>query len=758
MDGRQQGSKRTSLLDDHARVTAPETDVSPAVRMPTAAVRPFSIEEDSTLTDPSAGRTVRIGGKKVGATTLLSKTVDYMKSLQRTDGYWWFALEANETIGAEFIYLMHYLGEVNGEIQSGICQRILDVQRADGSWALYHDGPGDLSTTVECYFALKLGGLKEDDEAMAQAREFIHSRGGAENCRVFTRIHLAMFGLVPWTSCPAMPAEFIFLPKWFYVSIYSFSSWARATIVPLLIFMCERTVKRLPDNFSIEEIFREPKDSRDFTFKAKGGIFSIENFFIKLDRLLHFYERHHLKLLRRKATRRCKEWIWERVKKTEDIYPPMAYCALAHKACGYDNDAPQIRKPFNALKMFQQRYATADVPALPDEIRDDGRARPSELRDIGINVKADVVGGKTKKRVARHVIHQQCCISPIWDTPWMIEALLEAGVPNDDPALLRSGRWLLAKQITEVKGDWAVRNPAAKPGGWAFEFENDYYPDVDDTIEVLTVLSRLAIPWREKEEAIKTGIDWLISMQNNDGGWGAFDRNQTRELVNRIPFSDHKACLDPSSPDIAGRAVEFLIKRNFSPSHPTIKKAIRYINRTQEDFGAWFARWGINYIYGTWCVLEALCALGIRANDERVKKAVAWLKSVQRHDGGFSEVPDTYDPNKAFEPYDVSVPSQTAWALMGLSAGGAVHSKEAARAALWLIENMNGNGAWDERHYTGTGFPLHFYIRYHGYRHFFPLLALARYFRAGGTCDMHGSDEIKNVGLTVDVNFGTIKL
>jgi squalene-hopene/tetraprenyl-beta-curcumene cyclase len=732
-------------------------DVSPAVRTPTAAVRPFSIEEDSTLTDPSAGRIVRVGGRKVGATTLLSKTVEYMKSLQRTDGYWWFALEANETIGAEFIYLMHYLGEVDEEIQGGICQRILDVQRADGSWALYYDGPGDLSTAVECYFALKLGGLDTNDERMVKAREFIHSRGGAENSRVFTRIHLAMFGIVPWTSCPAMPAEFIFLPKWFYVSIYSFSSWARVTIVPLLIFMCERTVQRLPDNFSIEEIFRNPRDSRDFRFKAKRGFFSIENFFIQLDRLLHFYERHHLKSLRRKATRRCKEWIWERVKSTEDIYPPMAYCALAHKACGYENDSPQIRKPFNALKMFQQRYTTEDVPALPDEIRDDGRARPSELRDMGINVKAEATT-REKKKAAREAIHQQCCISPIWDTPWMIEALLEAGVPNDDPALLRSGRWLIAKQITEVKGDWAVRNPAAKPGGWAFEFENDYYPDVDDAIEVLTVLARLGIPWREKEKAIKTGIEWLLSMQNDDGGWGAFDRNQTRELVNRIPFSDHKACLDPSSPDIAGRAVEFLIKRNFSPSHPAIKKAIRYINRTQEGFGAWFARWGINYIYGTWCVLEALGAMGLRANDERARKGVAWLKSVQRIDGGFSEVPDTYDPKKAFDSYDVSVPSQTAWALMGLTAGGAVHSKEAARAALWLIENMNADGAWDERHYTGTGFPLHFYIRYHGYRHFFPLLALARYFRAGGTCDMHGSDEIKKVGLTVDVNLGKIKL
>jgi len=751
MNGRDDGFRQTTLLYD-VKGIEPKSDET-TEKVPVSAVRPFSAESDSQLIDPSAGRIVRVGGIKVAASSLLTRSIDYMKSLQRSDGYWWFALEANETIGAEFIYLMHYLGEVDRDIQKGICRRILDVQRADGSWALYHEGHGDLSTTVECYFALKLGGLKEDDERMTRARDFILSAGGAEKSRVFTRIHLAMFGLVPWTACPAMPAEFIFLPKWFYVSIYSFSSWARATIVPLLIFMCERKVKELPPNFTIDEIFSGPPDGRSYSFKTDRGTFSIENFFICLDRFLHFYERHHLKSLREKAIKRCSEWIWERVKRTEDIYPPLAYCALAHKALGRDNDSPEIRKPFNALKMFQQRYSTDDVPALPDEVKDNAIARPSELRDAGIEIKV-VQPVPKAKRQARDAIHQQCCISPIWDTPWMLEALLEAGVPPDDPALVKAGRWLIKKQIRDVKGDWAVRNPDSAPGGWAFEFENDYYPDVDDTIQVLNVLCRISIPWREKEDAIRLGIDWLISMQNDDGGFGAFDRNQTRKLVNRIPFSDHKACLDPSSPDIAARVVEFLVKRNYSTSHPTVKKALRYLTRTQEGFGGWFARWGVNYIYGTWCVLTAFSAMGLRQSDPRVAKAVEWLKSVQRRDGGFSEVADTYDPKKPFDTYDVSVPSQTAWALMGLVAGGATHSCEAARAALWLIENRNEGGGWDERHYTGTGFPLHFYIRYHGYRHYFPLLALARYFRAGGTCDTAGGDSIRKIGLTVDVHMG----
>ena len=741
------------------------------LRAPFSAIRHFSRDEDSELIDPSAGRIVHIPGKKVGATSLLSKTIDHMKSLQRQDGYWWFALEANETIGAEFIFLMHYIDDMDAEIQAGIAQRILDVQREDGSWALYYDGPGDLSTCVECYFALKLAGISEADPRLVQAREFILNAGGAEKSRVFTRIHLAMFGLMPWSAAPAMPAEFIFLPKWFYVSIYSFSSWARVTIVPLLIFMCQRKVKSLGDNISIDEIFLESEENRNYSFKSDKGFFSPENFFIILDRFLKFYEGHHLKWLRKKAIKRCSEWIWERVQRTEDIYPPLAYCTFAHKSLGYDNDSPQIRKPFNALKMFQQRYATEDVPALPDEIKDDGVARPSELREAGIDPRIqsgspaanhesrlpanDSVAGSTSH--GRYAIHQQCCISPIWDTPWMIEALLDAGVPPSDPALLKSGSWLLKKQITDCRGDWAVKNPKGQPGGWAFEFENDYYPDVDDTIQVLAVLCRLSTPWREKETAIKAGIDWVLSMQNRDGGWGAFDKNQNRELVNRIPFSDHKACLDPSSPDIAARAVEFFIRRNFSPSHPAIKKAMKYIWRTQEGFGGWFARWGVNYIYGTWCVLQALCAMGLRAGDERVTKSVDWLKSIQRSDGGFSEVPDTYDPKKLFDTYGVSIPSQTAWALMGLVAGGATHSREAASAALWLVENRNADGAWDERHYTGTGFPLHFYIRYHGYRHFFPLMALARYFKAGGTCDLAGGDAIRNMGLTVDVNMGTVK-
>ncbi len=710
---------------------------------------------------PGVPGTIPLSAELPSLTGALRKSVAFMRTLQRTDGYWWFALEANESIGAEFIFLMHYLGDVDAEIQAGICRRILDVQRIDGTWSLYFDGPPDLSTTVECYLALKMAGFSADHPALRIAREYIIMNGGIEKTRVFTKIHLAMFGIVPWKAAPAMPAEFVLLPKWFPFTIYSFSSWARATIVPLLVFMSHKKVCELPAYARIDELFVTPAENRKYSVTHDKGLISWESFFIILDKCLKLYERFPLKALRKYSIKKCSEWIWEHVSKTEDIYPALAYGALAYKAMGYENDTPQIRRSFGALKMFQQRYASLDVPALPDEIRDDGRSRPSAMRDLGIDPRVPACHCEERSDAAiplsqgdcfdlrsrndtqdstnpesrvpspgSSAIHQQCCISPVWDTPWMVTAMLESGVASNDPALLHAGRWLLRKQITECRGDWAVRNPKGKPGGWSFEFENDYFPDVDDTIQVLSVLSRLAIPWKEKANAFQLGLDWLLSMQNDDGGWGAFDRNQTQLLVNRIPFSDHGACLDPSSPDITGRMIEFLVSRNFSPSHPAVRRALDYIWRTQEGFGGWYARWGVNYIYGTWCVLTALGAAGL-ANDPRATKAAEWLASVQRTDGGYSESPETYKTRK-FTALDESIPSQTAWALMGLVAAGLADSQAASMAARWLIKRQNGDGAWDERHYTGTGFPNHFYIRYHGYRHFFPLLALARYSKSTG--------------------------
>ncbi|MBT3181353.1 MAG: squalene--hopene cyclase [Deltaproteobacteria bacterium] len=651
----------------------------------------------------------------------LQKTISLFMSHQRSDGYWWYALEANETIGAEFIFLMYYLGMVDEEILEGIKNRILDVQRSNGTWAIYHDGPPELSTTIECYWALQIAGISPDAENMVKARQYILEHGGIEKARVFTKIHLAMFGIVPWSACPEMPSCFINFPSWFKFNIYEFSSWARASIVPLLIFMSLKNTTKAPKNIMLEELFCHPPDHRFYSYPSDHDLISWESFFIYSDKALKILDKIPLKPLRKLSINKCAKWTWDHVAKTEDIYPALAYCAFAFKAMGYSNDTPQIKKPFEALKMFQQRYATMDIPALPDEVKDDTKTVPSKLREVGVD--------PFVKRSEGHKIHQQCCISPLWDTPWMIMALLEAGVPNDDPALLRAGRWLIGKQIRETRGDWSIKNRKAKPGGWAFEFENDYFPDVDDTIEILSVIDRLAIPEDEKKESMQLGIDWLLSMQNDDGGWGAFDKNQKQKLVNRIPFSDHKACLDPSTPDITGRMIEYLSTQGYDRNHPVIKRALQFIWQTQEKFGGWFGRWGVNYLYGTWNVIMGLGALGFDPSDDRISRALNWLESVQRSDGGWSESPVTYDTAK-FSTYGVSIPSQTAWALMGLVAGGRIKGKAARRGAEYLLNARNESGGWDEMHHTGTGFQGHFYIRYHGYRHYFPLLALGRYFQA----------------------------
>ena len=650
----------------------------------------------------------------------LAPSVDLLLSHQRPDGYWWYTLEANETIGAEFIFLMHYLNEVDEDEQRCIANRIFDVQRDNGTWAIYHGGPPDLSTTIECYYALKIAGTSADAEHMIKARQYILEHGGIEKSRVFTKIHLAMFGIVPWSACPEMPAWFIFMPKWFPFNIYEFSSWARSTIVPLTVFMTLKRDVAPPNGITLNELFKNPPEHRDYSFRHDKGIFSWENFFIYLDRGLKILNKLHLKKLNNYAINKCLRWTWEHVQRTEDIYPALAYCALAFKAFGYQNDSPQIQKSLSALRMFQQRYTTDILPALPEYVHDDGKNSPSKSHRRNIE--------RSKFRKDDR-IHQQSCISPVWDTPWAVLALLESGLFSGHPALQKAGSWLLSKQIINMRGDWAVKNRSASPGGWAFEFENEHFPDVDDTIEVLTVINKLLLPEETRKNAIVKGNSWLLSMQNDDGGWGAFDKNQNQILVNRIPFADHKACLDPSTPDITGRMLEYLATQGYSKDDSAIKRAIAFIWSKQESFGGWYGRWGVNYIYGTWNVLMGMAAIGAEMSDSRLTKAADWLESIQRDDGGWSESPLTYDMKK-FSSYGVSIPSQSAWALMGLVAAGRSDSKSAKRGAHFLLNSRNADGGWDEEHYTGTGFEGHFYIRYHGYRYFFPLLALARYFNA----------------------------
>ncbi|MBI2338893.1 MAG: squalene--hopene cyclase [Deltaproteobacteria bacterium] len=665
----------------------------------------------------------------------IKKASDLILSQQTREGYWWYTLEANESINAEYILLTHYLGCVDHRTEKGLVNRILDAQQADGSWPLYFGGPGDLSATIECYLALKLHGTDVHASPMTQARNFILEHGGLAKCRVFTRIHLAQFGLVPWEVCPSMPASFIHLPAWLPLSVYEFSSWARACIIPLLVIMHIKKVHRLPNSFHLNELYVERKWQRhpdkgplwgwrpataDWSYNVKKTL-SFKKLMIEIDKLLHLLEKWGLIPLGDSALKKCEQWIIDHINRTEDIYPALAYGAMALFSLGHRLNHPTLKKALDALRSFQMPVSAGEIPPIPPLAK----------------------GGQGG--FSDEIIYQQCCISPVWDTPWAGLALVEAGVPPSSPALVKSGRWLLEKQIRDLYGDWSIKNREGKPGGWSFEFQNDYFPDVDDTIEVLAFLKALGLPPDEGGKAFATGVDWLLSMQSKNGGWAAFDVDNTRDILNQIPFSDHGACLDPPSPDITGRMLELLscLKSPLPPFDKggkrgdlrvVIRKAIRFIENTQESFGAWEGRWGVNYIYGTWCVLTGLNAIGQpgagsppRAGP--IEKGVRWLMSVQNADGGFGESCHSY-LEKNYIPLPVSTASQTAWGLMGLVAAGLASSDEAKKAAEFLMNTQNESGGWDEKYHTGTGFPGHFYIRYHGYRYYFPLLALARYRKA----------------------------
>lgn len=612
--------------------------------------------------------------------TSLEKASRLIFSHQFPEGYWWYTLEANETIGSGFIQLMHFVGEVDSRIQEGLVHRMFSQQRPDGSWAVFFEGPGDLSTTVECYFALKLAGVSTDHPSLKRARDFILGHGGLERVRVFTKIHLALFGIVPWSSCPAMPVWLVLLPVWSRFSIYEFSSWARASIVPLLILGEAKPVRNIP--FGLDELRANTSTEQEDGPKRFP---SWKSFFCGLDRVLKMLEKFPWHPGKKAAMAKAQAWVREHIARTEDIYPAMAYSVMALSAMGYPNSDPTIQKALDGLKRFRQTGPSGEI-------------------------------------------HQQCCISPNWDTPWAGMALLESGVDPKDPRLLKAARYLISKEVRDFRGDWRMKNPSGPAGGWSFEFQNDYFPDIDDTIEAIFFLRRVGIPEMEKSGPVDRGLAWLLSMQSDNGGWAAFDKDNVSNWVNKIPFSDHGACLDPPTPDITGRMVELLCGFGRSHDDPVLRKAVSFLQRSQESNGSWRGRWGVNYIYGTWCVLQGLRALGEDSDLAWIRKAADWLEAVQNQDGGWGES-CLSDSQNTYVPLGISVPSQTSWALMGLIAAGEKDSPAVRRGIQWLIENQDESGGWDEPYFTGTGFPGHFYINYHGYRLYFPLLALGKFNR-----------------------------
>jgi squalene-hopene/tetraprenyl-beta-curcumene cyclase len=619
----------------------------------------------------------------------IANAASALQRRQAADGHWRFELEADATIPAEYILLEHYLDRIDTGLEGRIAVYLREIQGAHGGWPLFHGGKFDLSASVKAYFALKAVGDSPDAPHMARARAAILAAGGAERTNVFTRIQLALFGEVPWHAVPTMPVEITLLPQWFFFHLSKISYWSRTVIVPLLVLMSGKPRARNPHGITIRELFvRDPAKIRDY---IRGPYRSIWGRGFKgLDVALKRIERIFPHGLRQRATRAAVDFVTERLNGEDGlgaIYPAMANTVMMFDMLGYPATHPQAAIAWLAVQKL-----------IVDE---DG-------------VRA----------------YCQPCMSPIWDTGLAGHAMAEVAFGSDFPSapVQAASEWLAGKQILDVKGDWAVRRPDVAPGGWAFQYENAHYPDVDDTAVIGMLLHRNGDP--AHEEAISRARDWVVGMQSSDGGWGAFEPENTHSHLNHIPFADHGALLDPPTADVTGRCVSFLAQIGMASTDPVMQNALAYLKREQERDGSWFGRWGTNYIYGTWSVLCALNAAGLSPSDPCISRACDWLISVQADDGGWGEDEESY----ADAPHGVfteSTPSQTAWAVLALMAGGRTNDPAVARGIAWLQAAQKEDGEWDELPYTAVGFPKVFYLRYHGYRQFFPLLALARFRNLG---------------------------
>jgi squalene-hopene/tetraprenyl-beta-curcumene cyclase len=609
------------------------------------------------------------------------RSIRYFRRSQHPPGYWVGELESNATITAEYLFFRRILDRVDPEREQAIVRQLLALQ-SNGGWSLFYGGPPELNTTIEASVALELAGLPLDHPALVRAAEVVRDLGGLAWARVFTRIWLALLGALPWDLAPAMPPELILLPDAFPLSIYRFASWARSTIVPLLIVLSNPPRYHGPtptiDQF---QNGHRPAPFDEVPLLSRRALFvTLDQALKGMDDLL---QRNPL---RPRALEQARRWILERQEYDggwAGIIPAMVNSTLALHALN-NGDHDSIERGIQAVEGF------------------------------GI--------------VENGMFRLQSCVSPGWDTPWTMLALREAGLPADDPSLVRAAHWLLDQQST-VHGDWSVWAPGVQPGGWPFEFANCHYPDTDDTALVLQVLPRVDVA---SDSACRSGLSWLLGMQNKDGGWAAFDRQNDTELVEQIPFCDFGEVLDPSSVDVTAHVLELLAGLGFSHSHPAVRRGLAYIWREQEADGAWFGRWGVNYVYGTAAALMALGALGFDSGDDRVALATQWLRRCQNDDGGWGESCLSYtDPS--WRGTGPSTASQTAWAVLGLLTVSNPSDASIRAGLTWLLDRQSADGTWLEPHFTGTGFPGDFYIKYHEYRNYFPLLALARAVRQGET-------------------------
>jgi len=608
---------------------------------------------------------------------------NHLLSLQAEEGYWLGELEADTTLESDYIYYLYVLGKAEPVRIAKLANYVRRRQLSDGGWNIFPDGPSDLNATTKAYFALKLAGDEVNAPHMAQAREVIHRLGGLEHTNSYVRFYLALIGAVGWELVPAIPPELCLLPNWFSLNIYEMSSWTRGIVIPMAILAALRPDWRLPERARVDELFKDPA-RKTAAFDWSKQLISWRNVFLAVDRALKLYEKLPWKPLRNLAIREAKSWMLAHLQRSEGlaaIYPAMMNSIFALVALGHG----------------------------PDD--------PITAREIGEFSRFEIEEGDT--------IRMQPCVSPVWDTCIAMVALEEAGVRPDHPALVKAAEWTLDKQVLGG-GDWQMKNKDAEPGGWAFEFRNDFYPDVDDTAFVLMALQRVKYPDPERmEKAVRCGIQWLLSMQNKDGGWGAFDRDNDRQILCNIPFADHNAMIDPSTADVTARVVECLGRFGWPADHPVIQRAVKFLLKDQCEDGSWFGRWGVNYVYGSSGVLRALETVSLTAK-EFCQRAVSWLRAVQKLDGSFGESLWSYTDVKT-KGQGNSTASQTAWGLIGLLAGAEPHDPAIQRAVGYLVHQQNSDGSWSESDFTGTGFPGVFYLKYHLYRNSFPLYALARF-------------------------------
>ncbi|WP_017652853.1 squalene--hopene cyclase [Fortiea contorta] len=619
-------------------------------------------------------------------TTAIAASQEYLLSIQNPAGYWWAELESNVTITAEVVLLHKIWGTDATRPLHKVVTYLLQQQRQHGGWELFYGDGGELSTSVEAYMALRLLGVSATNPAMLRAKAFILQRGGISKTRIFTKLHLALIGCYDWRGLPSLPPWVMLLPSAFPFNIYEMSSWARSSTVPLLIVLDRKPIFITEPTITLDELYAEGVEQARFELPRNGDWTDL---FVTLDQGFKFAESLDLVPFRNEGIKAAEKWILERQEATGDwggIIPAMLNSLLALRCLGYDAADPIVERGLTSVDNF----------AI--ETEDNYRIQP--------------------------------CVSPVWDTAWVIRALIDSGLNADHPAIVKAGEWLLSKQILDY-GDWAVKNRQGKPGAWAFEFENRFYPDVDDTAVVVMALYQAKLPHEKlKHAACDRAVNWIASMQCQPGGWAAFDLDNNQEWLNAVPYGDLKAMIDPNTVDVTARVLEMLGAGNFIIDDGNLARAIAYIIKEQEPEGCWFGRWGVNYIYGTSGVLSALALINPQKHQRTIKQGAAWLVSCQNPDGGWGETCRSYDdPN--LKGKGTSTASQTAWALIGLIAAGEATGEFdydiIDQGISYLLTTQKPDGTWYEADFTGTGFPSHFYLKYHMYQQYFPLIALGRY-------------------------------